>query len=92
MSTYAAGGTIRLSVQVDYLGALTDPATIAIVVKDAGGGVASYSPTRDGVGLYHYDLATTTGSPVGQWWYRSATTSPNGASQSNSFYVTGPGF
>lgn len=75
------GEAARLSVAVtDVASAAIDPAALRLKVKSPAGAIATYvygvAPeiVRDGVGLFHADIALPTS---GQWIWRWETDAPN---------------
>ena len=70
-SLYDPGQKIRLSVRFKLAGALADPSTVVLKVKDPTGGVATYtypaSVSRDDTGRFHADLVPTIS---GRWIYK----------------------
>ena len=69
MGPYPNVGNIsRLSCTfTDQSGAPADPTAVTVQVRPPQGSVSTYTPTRDGVGAYHYDLTL---SVPGTYWYR----------------------
>lgn len=73
-SIYDPGNTIRITgTFTDSIsGLLLDPSVLALKVKNAAGVVSTYTPVRETLGVYHYDLvipllATSTGYWLYSW-------------------------
>lgn len=68
---YDPGSTIRLGANFRTQGALADPTTVTLKVKDPSGVVSTFTHpadlTKDAVGRYHKDITPTA---PGQWYYR----------------------
>lgn len=69
MSVYpGVGNTARLSCSfTDENSQAADPTTVTVTIKPPNGPASIYTPVRDGVGAYHYDLALTV---AGDYGYR----------------------
>jgi hypothetical protein len=74
MSTiYQPGDTVRLSTTFTVNDVLTDPTTVALVVRDPTGTSTSYAYnpgtiTRDSVGAFHQDIAASTAGIYAWKW------------------------
>jgi hypothetical protein len=74
---YIPGEVVRLLLNTfDFAGAVADPGTVVLKVKQPDGTVITHTPdvVRDGTGVYHADLALTA---AGVWAYRWELTTPN---------------
>lgn len=68
MSYPAPGNISRLTgTFTDINGNPADPTTITVQVHSPSGQVNMYTPTRDSIGVYHYDLLL---NAPGVWLYR----------------------
>lgn len=69
MSVYPnIGNTSRLSCTfTDENNQPADPTTVTVTIKTPNAGASVFTPIRDGVGVYHYDLALTV---AGDYGYR----------------------
>ena len=57
MSEYIEGQLVRLDAEFrDIDGVLADPSTVTLKYRVGAAAVQTVTPTKDGVGLYHYDL------------------------------------
>lgn len=52
-ATFADGSTQT------YVGTLTDPTTVSLLVMDGTGVQTTYTPTKESTGLYHEDITTS---------------------------------
>lgn len=75
-NAYDIGDPVRLSCTLeDINGDLTDPLTVTFRVRDPSGEITDYTPTNDGVGLYHYDLTPPLdATSAGTWYWRVEST------------------
>ena len=69
---YDKGDLVRLTATFTVSSVNTDPTAIALKVQDPSGNEATYTyalgkVTKDGTGLYHYDLSI---DETGYWYYR----------------------
>lgn len=70
---YDIGDQVRLTAQFqDEAGALIDPESVVLQIRDGAGAQTTYTypgpgVAHDGIGQYHYDLTLTVG---GTWVYR----------------------
>ena len=74
---YIPGEVVRLLLNTfDFAGAVADPGTVVLKVKQPDGTVVTQTPdvVRDSTGVYHADLALTA---AGVWAYRWELTAPN---------------
>ena len=69
MSVYPGiGNTARLSCTfTDETNQAADPTVVTVTIKPPDGPSSVFTPVRDGVGAYHYDLALTA---AGDYGYR----------------------
>lgn len=68
---YDKGDTVSLNaLYYNKLGVLSDPSSAILKVIDPLGNQTMYTPTKDSIGIYHYDLATDLTDPSGYWQYR----------------------
>jgi len=93
MQSYDVGDSIRLSaVFYDENGAVVDPTTVTLKVKDLVPATTSYvygvdsEITKDRVGHYHADL-TIDGAGDGYWYFRWEGTGTAVAAEEEKFKV-----
>lgn len=69
MNDYDIGDQARLTgvFRASSNDALVDPTEVTIKVRNPHDNEQSYTPVRDSLGVYHYDLPLTVG---GDWYYR----------------------
>lgn len=86
MSTYAIGSKVHLTAQ--FQDAVTkdriDPTSVSLQVKDPADFTTTYTPIRDSLGNYHYDIDATI---EGEWFYRFASEGTGQAAKERSFLV-----
>lgn len=69
--TYDPGDMISLNANFkNKLGALADPSSVVVKVRDPEGNQSSFTPVKSAVGVYYYDYVTEIGDPVGHYEYR----------------------
>jgi hypothetical protein len=69
---YPPDTRVRVFVEFDVGGTLTDPTTVQLDVRDPNGGITTYTyagaqVTKDAVGKYHKDIVPST---PGRWFYK----------------------
>ena len=69
---YDKNDLVRLSATFTVASVATDPTAISLKVQDPSGNETTYTyalaqVTKDGTGLYHYDLTI---DETGYWYYR----------------------
>lgn len=76
MSNFIVGDVVRLSVSVaDVTGALSDPSSLALVIKSPSGSSATHTSdiVKDSVGNYHFDLPLDLPGSYGFRWQSTGT-------------------
>lgn len=73
---FIVGQLARLPIRItDLVGVLVDPGAVTLKIKPGAGAVVTVPDVvRDGVGLYHADIALVT---AGLWAYRWELSAPN---------------
>ena len=95
MARYPQGATVTLSFTVkDATGTLVDASPVSLAVRKPDGTAtvgSPYTPTHDGVGLYHVNLPLTDVSTIGHYQHAlTATISGNAGVQVGTFDVFDP--
>ena len=89
---YMVGQAVRLSaVFSNSAGTAADPTTITCKVRNPAGTIASYTPTKDSTGNYHYDV-TIASDGNGEWLFRFEGTGAVTAAEESSFWVRDSAF
>lgn len=92
MSQYPSVGNVaRLSGSFTLQDGVTlaDPTTVTVSVKPPGATPTVNTPTRDGTGLYHFDVTLNV---VGDWYYRFQGTGAVVAQTADGHIVVPPSF
>lgn len=91
-NNYMVGQAVRLSaVFSNSAGTAADPTTITCKVRNPAGTIASYTPTKDSTGNYHYDV-TIASDGNGEWLFRFEGTGAVTAAEESSFWVRDSAF
>lgn len=70
-NSYDKGDTVLMSaLYYTATGALGDPSTATLKIKDPTGLQTSHTPTKDSLGAYSFPLVTSLSDPAGLWEYR----------------------
>lgn len=82
---YAVGSRVHLSaVFTASNGARVDPTSVALVVKEPSGFIASKTPVRESIGKYGFDLDV---DDAGQWAFRFSSEGIGKAAAEGEFFV-----
>jgi hypothetical protein len=92
MARYPQGQPIRLSTTVrDVNGQLTNAGTLTLTVSKPDGSTQIYSsPTSDGTGLYHQDIAAADINTLGHYGYKWVSTGTGAGVSFSDFEVVDP--
>jgi hypothetical protein len=91
--TFPLGTLVRLSAPFVAGGVAIDPATVTLAIKTPAGVTTTYTYgvdsglLKDGVGLYHLDVAA---SASGTWFWNWSSTGVGQAAMHGQFMVEGP--
>lgn len=87
---YLPGQVVTLTATIrNRAGTLVDPDTVTCKVKNPAGTISTYTPTKDSVGVYSYNLTV---NASGEWLYRFEGTGAATTSAETAFFVRDSAF